>query len=192
LKNKIWWKIVEQDKITGAYKTLFHGLNGSRTIPKEVWLTAVEKMVKDGTSKTSYLSGFHILESKEDCVEYLKYFKTEKNRVLVPCLAGGNIRPKSHSRHPVFLAKKIKILSNVPTERIYENVLLNIINAKQHAIKLAGRKINRYELRSHSGYPNKKIIETTEKFIVSKKLEIETVWVCLIHYRSLIGVTNED
>lgn len=105
---RIWWKIVEQDEKTGNYKTLFHGLNGSRTLPKNVWLTAIEKMVGDGTSKTRYLSGFHILKSVKECEEYLTYFKTPKNRVIVPCLARGNIRPKSHSRHPVFLAKQIK------------------------------------------------------------------------------------
>jgi hypothetical protein len=194
LINKIWWKIVEHDKITGAYKTLFHGLNGSRTVPKDVWLTAVEKMVKDGTSKTSYLSGFHILESKEDCEEYLKYFTTEKNRVIVPCLARGNIRSKSHSRHPVFLAEKIKLLSDTRTERIYENVLLNLIESKKNDIKLAKRKIEMLELRNQRTHSssNKRIIETVEKLIEKKKNEIETVWVCLIHYRSLIGVTNED
>ena len=118
---KIWWKIVEQDE-QGNYKTLFHGLNGSRTLPTDKWLTAVEKMVGDGTSKTRYLSGFHILESYEDCEEYLTYFKTPKNRVIVPCLAKGNIRPKSHSRHPVFLSKQIKFIevddANTPVNNL--------------------------------------------------------------------------
>jgi hypothetical protein len=109
--SKVWWKIVEQDKKTGTYKTLFHGLNGSRTVPKGIWLHAVEKMVGDGTSKTRYLSGFHILKKREDCVEYLTYFKTPKNRVIVPCLARGNIRPKSHSRHPVFLSREVKFIT---------------------------------------------------------------------------------
>lgn len=107
---KIWWKIVEQDEKTGVYKTLFHGLNGSRTLPKNVWLEATEKMVGDGTSKTRYISGFHILKSYEECEEYLTYFKIEKNRVIVPCHTRGKIRPKSHSRHPVFLAKYIKFI----------------------------------------------------------------------------------
>ncbi len=107
--SRIWWKIVEQDE-QGNYKTLFHGLHGSRIVAKDKWLTAVEKMVGDGTSKTRYLSGFHILKSYQECEEYLKYFKTPKNRVIVPCLARGNIRPKSHSRHPVFLAKQIKFI----------------------------------------------------------------------------------
>ena len=115
MSKKIWWKIVEHDEKSGAYKTLFHGLNGSRTLPTNEWLTAVEKMVGDGTSKTRYLSGFHILETYEDCEEYLTYFKTPKNRVIVPCLAKGNIRPKSHSRHPVFLSKQIKFIDQEET-----------------------------------------------------------------------------
>jgi hypothetical protein len=107
--RKIWWKIVEQDE-EGNYKTLFHGLNGSRSLPKNQWLTAVEKMVGDGTSKTRYLSGFHVLPTYGGCLEYLKYFKTPKNRVIVPCFVRGCLRPKSHSRHIVFLAKEVKFL----------------------------------------------------------------------------------
>jgi hypothetical protein len=110
LNKKIWWKIVEKDEKTGTYKTLFHGLNGSRTLPQNTWLIANEKMVGDGTSKTRYLSGFHILKTYDDCEEYLTYFRTPKNRVIVPCLAKGNIRPKSHSRHPVFLAREVKFI----------------------------------------------------------------------------------
>lgn len=109
MKRKIWWKIVEQDE-NGVYKTLFHGVDGSRILKTNEWITAVEKMVGDGTSKTRYLSGFHILETYEECVEYLKYFRTPKNRVIIPCLAQGNIRPKSHSRHNVFLCKQVKLL----------------------------------------------------------------------------------
>ena len=108
--QKIWWKIIEENENTGEYKTLFHGVNGSRKLIKNKWLTAVEKMVGDGTSKTRYLSGFHILESYDECVTYLTYFKTPKNRVIVPCLAKGNIRPKSHSRHEVFLSKQVKFI----------------------------------------------------------------------------------
>jgi len=94
----------------GDLKTLFHGLNGSKTLPKSQWLEAIEKMVRDGTSKTWYLSGFHILKTAEECHEYLKFFKKPLNRVVVPCLTKGEIRPKSHSRHPVFLAKYIKLI----------------------------------------------------------------------------------
>jgi len=191
LEQTIWWKIVEQDKKTGNYKTLFHGINGSRTMQKDIWLKAVEKMVKDGTSKTSYLSGFHILRSKEECEEYLKYFKSEVNRVIVPCLAKGNIREKSHSRHPVFLSREIKFINEIPTDITYENVLLNIIRAKKHEIKLAERKRDKFKMRGANEFKYyEKVIETTEKFIEKKGIEIETIWICLIHFRSLIGVKN--
>jgi hypothetical protein len=92
----------------GNLKTLFHGLNGSRTIPLGKWLTATMKPVKDGSSKTTYLSGWHIVPSKEECLEYLKYFKNIENKVVVKCRA-KTIRPKKHSRHNVFLSKYIII-----------------------------------------------------------------------------------
>jgi len=41
--------------------TLFHGIDGSRTMPLDTWIEADIKQVKDGTSKTSYESGFHVL-----------------------------------------------------------------------------------------------------------------------------------
>ena len=48
------YKIVEQHGL--QLKTLFHGLHGSRTLPYGRWLTALKRDVKDGTSKTTYLS----------------------------------------------------------------------------------------------------------------------------------------
>ena len=51
----IAYKIVELDD--GHIKTLFHGLNGSRILPCNVWLKSEQKLVKDGTSKTFYESG---------------------------------------------------------------------------------------------------------------------------------------
>jgi hypothetical protein len=106
---KQMFKIMIQDD-KGNLKTLFHGLNGSKTLPRDVWLEANEKMVRDGSSKTWYLSGFHVLETKEECEEYLKFFKKPLNRIIVPCLVKGELRPKSHSRHPVYLAKFMKLI----------------------------------------------------------------------------------
>ena len=67
------YKIMEV--VDGSNKTLFHALNGSRTVPRERWLKANNVMCKDGTSKTSYLSGWHVLPTREDCEAYLKSFK---------------------------------------------------------------------------------------------------------------------
>jgi hypothetical protein len=107
--NDIYWKIMIQDD-QGNLKNLFHGLNGSKTLPKHQWLTAIEKPVIDGTRGTEYLSGFHILKSYCATVTYLNSnFKKPLNRIIVPCIA-RDIRPKSHSRNPVFLAKYIKLI----------------------------------------------------------------------------------
>ena len=75
--TRTWYKIVNEDK-PDVFKTLFHGVNKSRVLEFGKWLKAELKQVKDGTSNTTYLSGWHI----EECVEYLKVFKhTNKKRI---------------------------------------------------------------------------------------------------------------
>lgn len=103
---KTWYKIVERQN--GNIKTLFHGLNGSRIIPENKWLKAEKKLVRDGTSKTYYISGWHILPTYEECVEYLKFFKNLDTKDIIKCKA-KDIRPKSHSRGNVFLADHILV-----------------------------------------------------------------------------------
>ena len=100
------YKIVEVQN--GDIRTLFHGTNGSRTIPKGEWVQAVMKEVKDGTSGTSYISGWHVLMDYQHCVEYLKRFKNRLDILeIVPCEV-RNLRPKEHSLSPVFLAEYIR------------------------------------------------------------------------------------
>ena len=103
---KTWYKIVERQN--GVLKTLFHGLNGSRIIPENKWLKAEKKLVRDGTSKTYYKSGWHIMPTYEECVEYLKFFQNLNTKCIVKCKA-MDIRPKSHSRSNVFLADYILV-----------------------------------------------------------------------------------
>ena len=102
-----WYKIVETDD-KGNIKTLFHGVNKSRILKLGKWLKAELKMVKDGTSKTEYLSGFHIAPTYEECKSYLEFFTHRHNKKIVKCEA-RNIRPKSHSRSNIFLAEYILI-----------------------------------------------------------------------------------
>ena len=106
--TKIWYKIVERD--SESTKTLFHGVNRSRLLKKGEWLEAEEKMVRDGSCQTYYLSGWHILPSKQVATDYLKRFKNRLELLkIVPCEA-KEIRPKAHSNAPVFLAKWIKLI----------------------------------------------------------------------------------
>jgi len=109
-KQKYWFKIV--DKEQNIYKTLFHGNNGSRILKLKEWIQAEIKPVKDGTSKTTYQSGWHIVPSLQECRDYLKYFKNTKKKAILICKA-KIIWPKVHSRHNIFLSEWIKILKEI-------------------------------------------------------------------------------
>lgn len=105
------WKIVECDH--RGMKTLFHGLNGTRRITPGEWLKADEKMVSDGTSKITYLSGWHVLLSLEDALEYMKSFKVRLDQLKIVKCKVAEIRPKEHSPSPVWLARHILFEENV-------------------------------------------------------------------------------
>lgn len=101
------YKIVE--KHNDDFKTLFHGVNGSKKIPYNKWIAADEKIVRDGSGETTYLSGWHILLKKEEAYEYLKSFTRRLDKLKVVAVKVKNIRPKIHSKSPVFLAKELKL-----------------------------------------------------------------------------------
>lgn len=103
-----WYKIVDRDD-KGNIKSLFHGNRGTRILKMDEWMEAEMKQVKDGTSKTTYISGWHIAPSYEECKRYLQYFKNTAQKAIVKCEA-KNIWPKAHSRHNIYLSQWIKIL----------------------------------------------------------------------------------
>jgi hypothetical protein len=82
-------------------------------------MTANQKLITDGSGATRYLSGWQIVPSFQECIDYLKLFKKVTGKAIVCCKA-KNVRPKSHSRHPVFLAKEIKI-ERSPIARVYKS-----------------------------------------------------------------------
>ena len=94
-------------------QTLFHGVNGSRTIPMNEWLKASVKLVTDGTRETStqYMSGFHVFAHKEDCKKFIGRFRKERDLVMVECEVKGKMWKKAHSPAPVLLAEQMKVLS---------------------------------------------------------------------------------
>jgi hypothetical protein len=97
----------------GKLHSLFHGTKGSRYFPVGEWLVADKKTVHDGSCSTWYESGFHVLLSLEDTKDFLnKMFRIKKDRVIVSCEVEG-LRPKSHSKHAVYLADKMKIIGVV-------------------------------------------------------------------------------
>lgn len=103
---KKYYKIVE--KKGNNYLTLFHGINGTRVLPINEWITAeIKANVADGKGKT-YTSGLHVIEGYDNAVEYLKRFK-RTDRVIVECEV-LDIWHKEKSKPYVYLAKKIKIV----------------------------------------------------------------------------------
>lgn len=102
------YKILNKDK-NGNLKTLFHGVNGSKTVPIDTWMEADIKDVMDGTNGTVYRSGFHVLDTYENCVQYLENFTRVENKVIVECEVGQLWR-KEHSRNGgVYLTDKVLI-----------------------------------------------------------------------------------
>lgn len=106
---KYMYKILDKDK-EGNLKTLFHGVDGTKKVPLNVWLKAKVKDVMDGTNGTVYRSGFHVLNNYENCEEYLKNFTNIENKVIVKCEV-GELWKKEHSRNDgVYLTDKVKII----------------------------------------------------------------------------------
>jgi len=104
-----WYKIV--DDHNGILKTLFHGVNRSKTLTLNKWLKAEIKDVRDGSCQKTYKSGFHILKTYEECKEYLKRFTHIDKKKIVKCKA-MNVWSKTHSRSNVYLAEYIFIEEN--------------------------------------------------------------------------------
>jgi hypothetical protein len=93
----------------GEPHTLFHAFHGSRKLPQDKVLRAVEGQVwnpgKKGKSP-GFISGWHVLPTKEECVEYLKRF-TAKDDIVV-CRVMVAI-PREKPRSKVTLARYMKI-----------------------------------------------------------------------------------
>lgn len=106
--------------------TLFHGINGSRVMPIDAWMTANKKLVQDGNRKTSkkYLSGFHCLVDIDECRDFINKFRVQRDFVLVECEIDDTWE-KTHSRHNVLLAGKMKLVRVVEKLYIQEKYRLN-------------------------------------------------------------------
>lgn len=105
-----------------VFKTLFHGINGSRVLERGQWIKAVKRPVSDGG--TVYTAGFHVLEDRDDCQVYLDRFTRPRDLRIIPVLARG-LRPKAHSPYPVLLADWMQIEESTTPHQESEQVLLN-------------------------------------------------------------------
>ncbi len=105
----IAYKIVEYDK--GKLKSLFHGTNGTRIMEQHTWLEAqIRENAKDGTSKTTYKLGWHVLPTLDECKAYLSRFTKRLDKlVIVEVEIDGDIWEKEHSPSNVLLSTRMKI-----------------------------------------------------------------------------------
>ncbi len=89
--------------------TLFHGFHGSRQLTQDKVLRATERQVwnpgKKGKSP-GFISGWHVLPTKEECVDYLRRF-TDTSDIVV-CRVWVAV-PREKPRSKVFLARYLKI-----------------------------------------------------------------------------------
>lgn len=86
--------------------TLFHGYEGSRSLPLNKWLKAINKPVTNPGGGKVFTSGFHVCLSCDDILSYIKRFTS--NRKYVICkVKVKQTRPKPGSK--VTLADKMYI-----------------------------------------------------------------------------------
>ncbi len=92
-------------------QTLFHGVNGSRTMPTDIWIDAEIREVRNPGTKTgpTYLSGFHVGRTREEVVRYIKRFK-QPDELVVCKVYVSNLRPKPRSKSNIYLADSMLIL----------------------------------------------------------------------------------
>lgn len=111
-----FYKIVERKngKLFTLFKTyskegdLCGGV--TRELPVGPLLGADIREVRDGGSGTKYLSGWHLLNTVEDCHEYLKKFKNTETKAIIECRVLGELWMKEHSRSEVYLAEAIRVV----------------------------------------------------------------------------------
>jgi hypothetical protein len=101
--TQTYYKIV--DVIGGQIKTLYHGNNGSKTLQPKKWLKSQQRIAK----KYGYITGWNIIPTHEECIEYLKLFKKLENKQIVKCQAKDVWEKPTKNKVTVLLAKEIFI-----------------------------------------------------------------------------------
>ena len=102
------YKIFEvTDDYDAKPRTLFHGLNGSRTLTLNEWLEAEVKVVSDG-GRTKYLSGFHAYPSIDAVKQWFETAKKITGRVVCKVQIAG-FEDKPYAVRPTFLASRMRI-----------------------------------------------------------------------------------
>ena len=107
MRFKRGFRVLDFDRNTKEFKTLFHGVRGTRVLPRGKFIKAAKKRVSDGNS-TKYTSGFHVFNDFDLCLKYANRFGKRWQRVVVNVHFTGN-RVKEHSNSGVILADRMRI-----------------------------------------------------------------------------------
>jgi hypothetical protein len=105
-------------------KTLFHGLDGSRSLPVGKWLNAEIKLVTDGSRQSPYTSGFHAYYTLDDVYNWLRAAKNLDGRVVVKVAVCG-CRDKPQAVRPTILAKRLMVARENWEDRIPARAFLS-------------------------------------------------------------------
>ena len=100
------YRIVEELP-NGKFKTLFHGIGGSRLLEVGKWYEAERKWVRDGGGQELYQSGFNVLLELHRCMDYVSRFRAPRTLRLARCTVSG-LRQKPTNEH-VMLADRLRI-----------------------------------------------------------------------------------
>jgi hypothetical protein len=98
------WRLFEVRD--GDLYTLFHGIDGSRYVPEGEWLTASDKLVRDGTGDKWYPGGFHVF-ADESGLKYLGRFRKPRKLVAVQVEVEG-LTPKP-TNPSILLARRMRV-----------------------------------------------------------------------------------
>ena len=100
------WRFFELKN--GELHTLFHSVGASgRRIEKGKWLRARQGIVRDGRGRY-YRGGFHVFDSVEIAMEFIKKFRAARTIVAVPVQVRGRIRKKP-TNNRILLAEFMRV-----------------------------------------------------------------------------------
>ena len=86
-------------------KFLYHGVERNRFVPHNKWISATERMVRDGSNGREYTSGFHVFLTLKIANKYIKRFKNTKFLRVLVCYA-KELRQKPTNKD-VYLASQL-------------------------------------------------------------------------------------
>lgn len=96
---------------------MFYGINGSKIVPLNQSLIAERKLVRDGSGKRWYKSGFHVYCSLDVLKKFVKTLKINRNtRFIVEVLAKSPKR--KHEKSKAHLSQEIVVTNKAWCDRI--------------------------------------------------------------------------